>query len=74
MALMVYCLGKCLTQKMYLYVRESSTRIIACSFSVNRREAAKKIASYMKKNYTRNGTQKDFLKNCLEQIPHIINP
>lgn len=45
---------------MYLYVRESPTGNIVCSFNINRREAAKKIASYMKKNCTRNGTQKDF--------------
>lgn len=47
------------TKKIYLYVGESPTRNIVCSFNINRMEAAKKIASYMKKNYTRVDTQKD---------------
>lgn len=62
------------TKKMYLYVRESPTRNIVCSLNIHRREAAKKTASYMTKNYTRDGTHKKIKKKCLEQITHIINP
>lgn len=47
-------------KKINMYVQKSPKRNTACSFNRNRREAAKKIARNMKKNYTRDSTKKIF--------------
>lgn len=57
---------------LYLRVAESPTRNIVCSFDITKQEAAKKIASYIKENFRRDGTWK-VLKKCLEQTPRIVN-
>lgn len=41
---------------LHLHVGESPMRNILCSFNITRREAEKKIASYIKENVTRDST------------------